>query len=124
MKAKVIIGAPISSNEMVAIGTEVEIVNGHCGTDGYYYMCKLPNGEQVGIKSDYLEITDFTPYIDWEQRRYELAKAAMQGILSNENEVEYACSEANYGEGKHIIPRAIAQFAIACADALIAELKK
>ncbi len=63
-------------------------------------------------------------HIDWEQRRYEIAKAAIQGILSNENEVEYACLEANYGEGKHIIPRAIAQFAIACADALIEELKK
>ncbi len=63
-------------------------------------------------------------YIDSEQQRFELAKAAMQGILSNENEVEYACSEANYGKGKHIIPKAIAQFAIACADALIEELKK
>ena len=62
--------------------------------------------------------------IDWEQRRYELAKAAMQGILSNEEEVGYACSGATYKENeKHTVPKAVAQFAIACADVLINELK-
>lgn len=62
--------------------------------------------------------------IGWEQRRYELAKAAMQGILSDEEEVRYACSEAPYKENeKHTIPKAVARFAIACADALINELK-
>ena len=63
--------------------------------------------------------------IDWEQRRYELAKSAMNGILSDENEVGYACSEVKYGENeKHTIPKAIAQYAVACADALIEELRK
>ena len=38
--------------------------------------------------------------IDWEQRRYELAKSAMNGILSDENEVGYACSEVKYGENE------------------------
>jgi hypothetical protein len=62
--------------------------------------------------------------IDWEQRRYELAKAAMQGILSNETEVDYACSEADYKEGEvRTVPKSIAQFAVACADALINKLK-
>ena len=62
--------------------------------------------------------------IDWEQRRYELAKAAMQGILSDNTVFSYACSEADYKKGEiHTIPKGIAQFAIACADALINELK-
>lgn len=62
--------------------------------------------------------------IDWEHRRYELAKAAMQGILSDKTIVGYACSEADYKKGeKHTIPISIARFAIACADALINELK-
>lgn len=62
--------------------------------------------------------------IDWEQRRYELAKAAMQGILSNETEVNYACSEADYKKEEiRTVPKSIAQFAIACADALINKLK-
>lgn len=38
--------------------------------------------------------------IDWEQRRYELAKAAMQGILSDNTVVGYACSEADCKMGK------------------------
>ena len=50
--------------------------------------------------------------IDWEQRRYELAKSAMNGILSDENDEKYT------------IPKAIAQYAVACADALIEELRK
>lgn len=62
--------------------------------------------------------------IDWEQRRYELAKSAMNGILSDENEVGYACSEAKYEKNeKHTTPKAVAQYAVACADALIEELK-
>ena len=58
--------------------------------------------------------------IDWEQRRYELAKSAMQGILSDINQSHYACSEENY---EKYIPKGIAKFAIVCADALINELK-
>lgn len=71
---------------------------------------------------DFLNVGNLV--IDWEQRRYELAKAAMQGILSDEEEVRYACSEADYKKGeKHTVPKGIARFAIACADALINELK-
>lgn len=58
--------------------------------------------------------------IDWEQRRYELAKSAMQGILSDINQSHYACSEENY---EKYIPKGISKFAIVCADALINELK-
>lgn len=92
---------------------------------------------QLNINSqhsrDYLYVCDNMVYreceldfsaIDWEQRRYELAKAAMQGILSDEEEVRYACSEADYKKGEvRTIPKSIAQFAIACADALINDLK-
>lgn len=83
--------------------------------------------------NDYLYVCDNMVYreceldfsaIDWEQRRYELAKAAMQGILSDNTVFSYACSEADYKKGEiHTIPKGIAQFAIACADALINELK-
>lgn len=49
----------------------------------------------------------------------------MQRILSDEDEVGYACSEATYKENeKHTIPIAVARFAAACADALVAELKQ
>lgn len=53
--------------------------------------------------------------IDWEQRRYEIAKDVMQGILfgftATKEDVENNCND-------------IAQAAIMLADALIAELKK
>lgn len=68
---------------------------------------------------------EFLLNADWEQRRYEIAKEAMAGILSNEDSVDYACSEAEYSKNeKHTCPKAISKYAVACADALIAELKK
>lgn len=82
----------------------------------------LVNGRYFKVSE--LDFFDNFETIDWEQRRYELAKAAMQGILSDEEEVGYACSEATYKENeKHTVPKAVAQFAIACADALIKKLK-
>lgn len=82
-------------------------------------------GNPLELSFDEVEILqERSDNIDWEQRRYELAKAAMQGILSDEEEVRYACSEADYKKGeKHTVPKGIARFAIACADALINELK-
>ena len=63
--------------------------------------------------------------IDWNQVRIQAAIAAMQRILSDEDEVGYACSEATYKENeKHTIPIAVARFAAACADALVAEPKQ
>ena len=82
-------------------------------------------GNPIELSFDKVEIfQERSDNIDWEQRRYELAKAAMQGILSDEEEVRYACSEADYKKREvRTIPKSIAQFAIACADALINELK-
>ena len=40
---------------------------------------EIPGGKQVVINSEKIEITDHRPYVNWEQRRYELAKSAMQG---------------------------------------------
>ncbi|WP_302581645.1 hypothetical protein [Paraprevotella clara] len=63
--------------------------------------------------------------IDRNQVRIRAAIAAMQGILSDEDEVGYACSEAIFEENeKHTIPKAVARFVVACADDLVEELKK
>lgn len=55
-----------------------------------------------------------------EAERKRFAAMAMQGILANPEEVHRAgfCSKANK------MPVAIAEYAVACADALIAELNK
>lgn len=51
--------------------------------------------------------------IDWEQRRYELAKAAMQGYCANS--LDYVVSSANH--------ESIAEWSISTADAMIKKLK-
>lgn len=51
--------------------------------------------------------------IDWEQRRYEIAKTMMMALEKHNNNVSGFKN-----------PTQQAQYAIECADALIAELKK
>ena len=82
----------------------------------YLYVCDNIVFRECEL--DFLNLGNLT--IDWEQRRYELAKSAMQGILSDINQSHYTCSEENY---EKYIPKGIARFAIACADVLINELK-
>nr|WP_308571070.1 hypothetical protein [uncultured Prevotella sp.] len=48
--------------------------------------------------------------IDWEQRRYEIAKAVMQGLISN--------------AGMGFRPDTFAEYAVQNADKLIKRLKK
>jgi len=60
------------------------------------------------------------PIPDWEQRRYELAKAAMQAYLSNPKICQW-----DYNKGLELPePDTVAREIIPFADALIAELKK
>lgn len=58
---------------------------------------------------------EFEKVIDWEQRRYEIAKAAMQGRLSNQYG-DVLVGERDF-EG-------VAVSSVEFADALISELKK
>ena len=58
---------------------------------------------------------EFEKAIDWEQRRYELAKSAMQGRLSNQYG-DVLVGERDFEE--------VAVSSVEFADALIAELKK
>ena len=58
------------------------------------------------------ELDFFSETIDWEQRRYELAKAAMQGFCSNPHE-----------QVMGIDSNMTAQISLSFADALIKKLK-
>ena len=64
--------------------------------------------------------------IDWEQRRYEIAKDAMVGIIANSHDKDYRVRErySSYDSWRKEYPDEIAETAVAIADALIAELKK
>lgn len=63
--------------------------------------------------------------IDCEQRRYEIAKDAMLGIIANSNDDDYRYIEMGYSKNfKYKLQREdIARRAVLYADALIAELK-
>lgn len=115
MKAKIIQTGEIVT--ILAISTEHMTIQCY-GNDGIVRLISLSMGD-IEI------IPDSEKTIDWEQRRYEIAKEAMNGILSNQTQCDFASSEAHYEENViHTIPKTISQYAVACADALIEELKK
>ena len=75
---------------------------------------KYPKQETSEMQDAENTATQAHKEIDWEARRYEIAKSAMNGILA---------SAAMYG-GCHQSSFEISNMAIYYADALIAELKK
>ena len=64
--------------------------------------------------------------INWEQRRYEIAKDAMVGIIANSHNYDYRYVERRCSQNyTYKLERAdIVHRAVLYADALIAELKK
>lgn len=63
------------------------------------------------------------PNQNWEQRRYDIAKNCIIGILGNDEMVDLA-KNAGLKKNCRYIPTNVAEMAVAFADALIAELKK
>jgi len=62
---------------------------------------------------------------DLQNRRYQIAKDIMTSSLSNQDLLDYISVTAEYKENeKRTVPKTLARFAIACADALIEELTK
>ena len=61
--------------------------------------------------------------IDWKQRRFDIAKSCINGILGNDEMVDLA-NDVGLKKSCRDIPTNVAEMAVAFADALIAELKK
>lgn len=104
MKARII----KTGEEITIIGISKEWGTAqYYGSDGVYRQRTFEDKE--------IEILDTTPPIDWEYRRYEIAKSAMTGLLS-----------APVVDGVNPTPsfKDIATFSVRLADALIKELKK
>lgn len=68
-------------------------------------------------------ILEPTPTVDWEQRRYEIAKEAMTAIMSNADFYEQVLYESAE-KGQRQIQTSISIAAVIFADALVEELKK
>lgn len=60
--------------------------------------------------------------IDWEERRYEIALHAMQGIIANSHERDYR--HESYGTTYKEAAWKVASYAVDYADALILILKR
>lgn len=112
MKAKLKVSWEFNRTE-IEEGTEVTIIKGmEADADGVLnapygmcYLCELDNVMSY-VPAIYLTITDWDN-IDWEQRRYEIAKECVAVLMSGEITLEDA-----------------AKLSVEQADALITELKK
>lgn len=63
-----------------------------------------------------------TEYMCWEERRYDVAKSAMQAIISNPT--DFKLKDNEYTKERKLFAWEVAKVAVQYADALIAELKK
>lgn len=110
-------------------GTEVTIIKGMeaDASDvlnapyGMCYLCEY-EGSNHYIPATHLTITDWSN-IDWEQRRYEIAKEAMTAIMSNADFYGQVLDQSAE-KGQRQIQNSISEAAVIFADALIEELKK
>jgi len=97
------------------------------GVNGDFYPCKPRIFEKTYEKEEKKVILDTDnalgeTTIDWEQRRYEIAKEAMGAFISSPS---YQFWESNkYYESQCSGPNYVAKDAVEYADALIEELKK
>lgn len=79
------------------------------------------NGETIEVNVEDIEsIVEET--IDWEHRRYEIAKESIAAIMSNSDFYEQVLC-INAEKNKRYIPTIISEAAVAFSDALIKELK-
>lgn len=115
MKGKLIRPYSIDMEKTLCAGAEVEIITGVWTADGYKYFCELSGNEQVYIEHDYIDITDYTPYIDWDERRYQIAKTVLPAVVHEYSEINL---------GIIVNDEALAATATRLADALINELKR
>lgn len=78
-------------------------------------------GNPISVSPEEIElIQEQTDTIDWKQRRYEVAKAAMQGLLANTEALNHNVVERY----RATFQADVAHSAVKYADALIEELKK
>lgn len=111
MKARLNKDYTTNDGVLIPEGTEVEIVTGHCTTDGYSYECIIPSDEQKAINAEAVVITDYTPWKDWEMIKIKAAISIAQGFAANG-------SLASNGE------KYIAEKSVRVADLLIEKLRK
>lgn len=120
---KVIVKETVVVNDHIQVikGSELQVTDGWCGTDGYMYRCQLPDGVEIPINSRYLEITDYKPFIDWDKILIKSSVKAMHALMlkTYTKGMGPGCSvECSLSEPE------IARKAVRQAEYLVLELKK
>lgn len=109
--------------KVIATGEIVDVSYSHTTDDG------------IGIYKDnqgrcwsFYELECKETYIDWEQRRYDLVKAAMQGICANAEQLRLIDKAFTISKittkGSNILGKVYAELAFEVADAVLAKLKE
>lgn len=105
-------GIPVDTIMEVIPGMEADAADVFNIPAGMCYLCKIPNGTLRYVLATDVEIVDASN-IDWEQRRYEIAKEMLH--VTSEWRTIY---DIRIGRNEAAVR------AVAYADALIEELKK
>lgn len=113
MKGKVKREIRFTDGKSISQGTELEITMVSCGAKGERYRCVTPFGEQVILDDVDLNITDYSPCVDWEQRYYEIVRSAVQGL----------CSNIGPDVSSNICMESVVNASIGIADAIIKKLR-
>jgi len=105
----------------------VEIIR--FGGDGSYTVIRNSNGElmrlPVSYYDNYEEIIEAEDTIDWEKRRYEVAREMLPYAAAAESSRSILTLSREFGNAKgKTFAEVCASSAVSFADALIAELKK
>lgn len=98
-------------NELLPENTEVEITGSFGGCGAYYYNCKIPSGKELSIESSLLKITDYTPWVNWEEIKINAAISIAQGLSAN---ASFAASGEDF----------LAEKSVRIAERLVERLKK
>lgn len=103
---------PVDTIMEVIPGMEADAADVFNIPAGMCYLCKAPSGNLRYVLATNVEIVD-ARNIDWEQRRYEIAKDITAAMAANPYE------QMVRADGKQL-----SKWGVEIADALIAELKK
>lgn len=102
-------------------GEIVQVVSCMKDTNLVEYIENSPSAEHYIISLDDVELIPGEKIINWEQRRYEIAKEAMGALISSPS--YQFCEVDNYYEVYIEPSEDVAKKAVEYADALIEELK-
>lgn len=110
--------------DVVTYSTPCGAIRNECDSVSYVDSQGNEHDRELGLNIfwDFESVEgELTTEIDWEQRRYEIAKAIMNGFMTNGN-TELTLGDESLSDSE--VSKGFARYAVLYADALIAELRK